>query len=219
MWNFDYSGELYFEKAVNNFLKNLFDKWQDIQANHTVSIIFFSRTLYDTQNCKLEPCEEISSVSTYNVDSKGRYYQDYYKVVIDSLSTENLEKAVSQLRKEFMQFPASVGWYNNIFLKFILYRGSKNDRTGLLGRPSNSSTGNILEALNLAINVCDKHFLDRELFRTGLSINVLSAGSGVFEVPRDLTQLTKQRVIDNGYGFYSIFFKFKYRCRFYIRRA
>lgn len=76
--------------------------------------------------------------------------------------------------------------------------GTIDPATGFCGKPSNSKDGNVLEALNLSLNVCDKHYMNRELQFTGLSINVLSAGMGVFEVSRDLSQFTKQRVIDNG---------------------
>jgi hypothetical protein len=30
MWDFDINGDLYFEKAVNGFLSDLFDKWKVI---------------------------------------------------------------------------------------------------------------------------------------------------------------------------------------------
>ena len=75
--------------------------------------------------------------------------------------------------QEFMQFPLTLNW------------GTRDSRTGMIGQPSSSKDGNILEAINLAINVCDKHYMDRELSRVGLSIYILSAGTGVFEVSED----------------------------------
>ena len=35
---------------------------------------------------------------------------------------------------------------------------------------------------------------------TGLVVSLITAGTGVWEVQRDLAQLTKQRVVDNGVG-------------------
>ncbi len=46
MWDFDWDGDLYFEKTVQ-FLKDLFKMWRDDKAKHQITIIFFSRTLYD----------------------------------------------------------------------------------------------------------------------------------------------------------------------------
>lgn len=52
MWNFDFSGDLYFEKAIMGFLQDLFSKWKekDINCNHQVVIVLFSRTYYDAKS-------------------------------------------------------------------------------------------------------------------------------------------------------------------------
>lgn len=50
------------------------------------------------------------------------------------------------------------------------------------------------------ISVFDKHYLERSLDRTGQLTVVISPGVGVFEVDRELTNVTKQRIIDNGVG-------------------
>lgn len=226
MWDFADDGQLYCEKAVNTFIKTLFARWAEIQANHTVSIIFFSRTFYDTSQCVIEPAQypwkhahslpeylsahlssalstsplfsaagnvspalqpasasssssssvaastsaSISSYSTasaasiaapvapefgFHVDAKGRLYQDFYKVVIDAEQRENWESVVRVLKQEFLQYPALVRW------------GVTDPRTGLRGLPSRAKDGNSLEAMNLALNVCDKHYMDRDLHRTG----------------------------------------------------
>ncbi|KAJ3078959.1 vacuolar membrane-associated protein iml1, partial [Quaeritorhiza haematococci] len=72
--------------------------------------------------------------------------------------------------------------------------------TVLSGEISPASEGNILEAINLALNPFDKHYIDRDLLRTGLSIVVVTAGTGLFEVDKKLCRLTTQRMIDNGIG-------------------
>lgn len=38
MWDFDIYGDLYFEKAVNGFLSELFAKWKRHGSNHEVTI-------------------------------------------------------------------------------------------------------------------------------------------------------------------------------------
>uniref|UniRef100_A0A8D2KY17 DEP domain-containing protein n=1 Tax=Varanus komodoensis TaxID=61221 RepID=A0A8D2KY17_VARKO len=47
MWDFDIYGDLYFEKAVNGFLADLFTKWKEKNCSHEVTVILFSRTFYD----------------------------------------------------------------------------------------------------------------------------------------------------------------------------
>jgi hypothetical protein len=46
MWDFADDGMLYFEKAVTGFLPLLFEKWQQTGANHSLTIVLFSRTIY-----------------------------------------------------------------------------------------------------------------------------------------------------------------------------
>lgn len=54
--------------------------------------------------------------------------------------------------------------------------------------------------LNISLNVFEKHYLDRTFDRTGQLSVVITPGVGVFEVDRELTNVTKQRIIDNGVG-------------------
>ena len=37
MWDFDMHGDLYFEKAVNGFLHEMFKSWEDTGASHEVT--------------------------------------------------------------------------------------------------------------------------------------------------------------------------------------
>lgn len=52
----------------------------------------------------------------------------------------------------------------------------------------------------LFYTVFEKHYLERSLDRTGQLTVVISPGVGVFEVDRELANVTKQRIIDNGVG-------------------
>jgi hypothetical protein len=46
MWEFADSGELYFERTLNNLMRELFDHWSALSTSHSVKIVFFSRTYY-----------------------------------------------------------------------------------------------------------------------------------------------------------------------------
>ena len=72
--------------------------------------------------------------------------------------------------------------------------------TSLCGIPTDAAGGNFLEAINSTLNFLDKHFIDRDLQRTGNSIVMISAGTGIFRVKPTLQQITKQRMMDNGIG-------------------
>ena len=50
MWDFDIHGDLYFEKAVNGFLYEMFSKWREKGTAHEVTIVLFSRTFYDARD-------------------------------------------------------------------------------------------------------------------------------------------------------------------------
>uniref|UniRef100_A0A8C7C116 GATOR1 complex protein DEPDC5 n=1 Tax=Neovison vison TaxID=452646 RepID=A0A8C7C116_NEOVI len=75
MWDFDIYGDLYFEKAVNGFLADLFTKWKEKNCSHEVTVVLFSRTFYDAKS--LDEFPEINRASIRQ-DHKGRYYEDFY---------------------------------------------------------------------------------------------------------------------------------------------
>lgn len=77
-------------------------------------------------------------------------------------------------------------------------RGVFNEVTGLKGVPSTAVDGNLLEAINLALNKFDKHYIDRDLRRTGQAVVLITAGTGVWLIDRTLIELTKERLVDNG---------------------
>lgn len=46
MWTSDTNGYLYYERALDGFLTDLLDTWQDKHCNHDVTITLFSRVYY-----------------------------------------------------------------------------------------------------------------------------------------------------------------------------
>ena len=57
-----------------------------------------------------------------------------------------------------------------------------------------------MEVLNISLNTFEHHYLNRNLDRTGQQSIVITPGVGIFEVDRELTMITKQRIIDSGVG-------------------
>lgn len=89
------------------------------------------------------------------------------------------------MKEAFHEFPRRASWGRSV--------------VGV-GLPSRAGQGNFLEAINLCLNECEVHFLDRALAHMGQHLIVVSAGNAVFEVDSELTLLTTRRMMDNGIG-------------------
>lgn len=187
MWDFDIHGDLYFEKAVNGFLLDLFQRWKKLGCNHEVTIVLFSRTFYAANSLDEFPAEMRDCLQ---VDYKGRYYEDFYRVAIQNERCDDWSTVLVQLRRLFTS-------YQDMVLK---YHEKRPDMVIPKATNSTAAQGNFLETLNISLNVFEKHYLDRTFERTGQLSVVITPGVGVFEVDRELTNVTKQRIIDNGVG-------------------
>jgi len=186
MWDFDMYGDLYFEKAVNGFLYEMFTKWQNTGASHETTIVLFSRTFYDAKDLSEFP---IHMHECLQQDYRGRFYEDFYRVVVQNEKFDDWFPTLTLLRQTFTDYS-----------KLVL---SYHQRPGLqIPEASNSTAaqGNFLEVLNISLNTFEKHFINRNLDRTGQQAIVITPGVGIFEVDRDLTVITKQRIIDSGVG-------------------
>ncbi|XP_030565376.1 GATOR complex protein Iml1 isoform X8 [Drosophila novamexicana] len=186
MWDFDIHGDLYFEKAVNGFLTELFQKWKKLGCNHEVTIVLFSRTFYAAKSLDEFPAHMRDCLQQ---DYKGRYYEDFYRVAIQNERNDDWCTVLAQLRKLFTSYQETV----------LRYHERQNMRIPLATN-STATQGNFLEVLNISLNTFEKHYLDRTFDRTGQLSVVITPGVGVFSVDRELTNITKQRIIDNGVG-------------------
>ncbi|KAM3588807.1 vacuolar membrane-associated protein iml1 [Umbelopsis sp. WA50703] len=179
MWDFDEDGELHFEKVVNNFLPDLFNRWSDNATNHVVSIVLFSRVFYNSTDC-------MDNDPGVNITEDGRIYKDFYKVIADWETTENWRSYIGPLKREQLAFQ------RDILLRKV------GDKTVVCGEVSLAYEGNVLEAINLALNPFDRHYIDRDLLRSGLSIIMITPGAGKFFTSKKLLRLTNERMTDNG---------------------
>lgn len=188
MWDFDINGDLYFEKAVDGFLTDLFERWTKFHCTHDVTIVLFSRTYYEATNIEEFP-ERMRGCLNEDHTSKNRYYEDYYRVALQNERVNDWNWVLLQLRRLFNEYEEHV-------VKFHEREGER------IPKPINSTAaqGNFLEVLNMSLNVFERHHVDRSFDRTGQLSVVISPGVGVFEVDHALTNITKQRIIDNGIG-------------------
>ncbi|XP_043291652.1 GATOR complex protein DEPDC5 isoform X9 [Cervus canadensis] len=152
-------------------------------CSHEVTVVLFSRTFYDAKS--LDEFPEINRASIRQ-DHKGRFYEDFYKVVVQNERREEWTSLLVTIKKLFIQYP--------VLVRLEQAEGFPQ------GDNSTSAQGNYLEAINLSFNVFDKHYINRNFDRTGQMSVVITPGVGVFEVDRLLMILTKQRMIDNGIG-------------------
>lgn len=148
-------------------------------SNPEVTIVLFSRTFYAAKSLDEFPAYMRECLQ---MDYKGRYYEDFYRVAIQNERNDDWSSILVQLRRLFTS-------YQNTVLRYHDRSGSNVPATN-----STAAQGNFLEVLNISLNVFEKHYLDRSFDRTGQLSVVITPGVGVFEVDRELTNITKQRV-------------------------
>ena len=56
-------GDLFFDKAVNGFLRELFERWKEAGCNHDVTIVFFWRLHYDPASLSMHT--PYTTIDTY----------------------------------------------------------------------------------------------------------------------------------------------------------
>ena len=205
MWDFDIdgTGEIMFHKVINGFLPDLFQRWQDIGARHLVSIILFTRLEYERSLVPgFDRPAQGDQDSGMHTLSDQTPYRDFYRVLVSDMASGQWAAILTQLKKEF-----------KVFLRDVSIRPvhdqempcSEDDNhhgpcNVIAGRPMTAVQGNILEAINLASSQFSADYIDRDLVRTGLSIVVLTPGTGVFEVDRSLLAMTTDTLIEDGIG-------------------
>ncbi|KAK1936539.1 DEP domain-containing protein [Phytophthora citrophthora] len=146
---------------------------------------------------------ERSDCFSVGVDEDGRHYQDFYKLVaFDSIITD-VQPLLVKLKEEMNAFPRECGWrspadfYVSSFSPAELLQDDPGPRPGV---PSNARDGNLLEAVNLVLNIFEKHHIDRDLSRSGQSVVLITPGNGIFSVNKRLSEITEQRMMDHGIG-------------------
>lgn len=209
MWDFDPddSGEILFYKVVNGFLPALFKKWAMLQVKHLVSIVLFARVEYDTGlTTDLASCELLNDYYTgYQTSGDKRPYKDFYRVVVSEMSSGEWTTILHQLKREFNTFRKDISLHHQDVMSAAMNLSEDatdkaNMATKIKAESSRAMYGNFLEAISLASSQYAHDYIDRDLLRTGISIVVISPGSGVFEVEYENLRRTTEALVGNGIG-------------------
>ncbi|KAI0132999.1 hypothetical protein BJ170DRAFT_268761 [Xylariales sp. AK1849] len=209
MWDFDPddSGEIMFYKVVNGFLPALFKKWVMLQVKHLVSIVLFARVEYDAGlTTDLADTTLLNDYYTgFQTSGEKRPYKDFYRVVVSEMSSGEWTIILHQLKREFNNFRKDISLHHQDAMGDAMdvpEDGSDKSSasTRIKATSSPAMYGNFLEAINLASSQYAHDYIDRDLLRTGISIVVISPGSGVFEVEYENLRRTTEALVGNGIG-------------------
>ncbi|KAL5532853.1 IML1 [Sanghuangporus sanghuang] len=197
LWEFAGDGERYTEKVVHSFLPALFRRWREADTNHIVTIVLISRVYYLAT-------EVDYAAGPLRKDDDGRWYKDFFKVITDLEILQEWKPTLVSLKESFVAFQ------RDILLTHHYHRATLMGAYGsdfinpsevkLVGRISFAHEGPILEALNLALNPMETHYVDRSLSVTGAAIILITPGTGYYQVSKRLLRLTTLRLLDQGVG-------------------
>ena len=165
MWDHDQNGDLYFEKFLLKFTDPLIDRWKSLSVSHSLTVIFFTRSLFSD---RVDPLFLPGLANRQSVKQRfdGVYYQDSFKVAIENTTDIDRVHLLRTLKKEFWAFPTLVGWKAapNGHRAWSQSQSEQSQFTGNgdasasapSSAPSLAIDGNFLEAINTACNLLDK---------------------------------------------------------------
>jgi hypothetical protein len=210
MWDFDAdsTGEIMFSKIIDGFLPELFSRWKQRNAKHLISIVLFTRLVYERSPIKESGSTEPKvGRSRTDLAQEDTPHQDFYRVVVsDMAGGGQWDDILNQLKAEFKLFLRDVSICRPENIQYqpsgtgLSPLSSNSPEYVIAGHPSTAMRGNILEAINLASSQFSCDHIDRDLVRTGVSIAVITPGTGVFEVDYKLLMQTTEKLIENGVG-------------------
>lgn len=208
MWDFDAdsTGEIMFSKVINGFLPELFTRWKQRNVKHLISIVLFTRMIYEKSCIKKNGFDEAEISRSPEFITENASHEDFYRVVVSDMAGGEWDDILNQLKLEFKVFLRDVSitrpekLQHQPFGTGLSAPSSPSPEYIIAGHPSTALRGNILEAINLASSQFSCDHIDRDLVRTGVSIVIITPGTGVFEVDYKLLIQTTEKLIENGVG-------------------
>ncbi|KAI4524487.1 hypothetical protein K525DRAFT_193828 [Schizophyllum commune Loenen D] len=189
LWYFAGDGERYNEKIVHACLPTLFNSWRAAGTNHTVTIVLICRVFYDQS-------EVDYAAGPLLRDDRGNWYKDFYKVITDLEVIHEWRPTLVTLKTSFYDFQRDV-----LLTHHYHMHANSTEPVRLVGKLSYAHDAPVLEALNLALNPTETHYIDRSLSNTGATSILITPGTGYFRVNKRLLRLTTMRILDQGHGF------------------
>ncbi|KAG8962767.1 vacuolar membrane-associated protein iml1 [Tulasnella sp. 419] len=209
LWDFADDGERYYEKVCHFFLPSLIEKWRSLGTTHVVTVVLISRVFY-------EPSELSYAAGPLRKDDEGRWYKDFYKVIVDLEVVQDWKPSLVYLKESFWSFQRDIllthhFHQNTRKAPFVQSHGTRtstleplpvveDEPVQLVGQISYAHDGPVLEAVNLGLNPTETHYVDRSLCLTGCSTILITPGTGHFRVSKRLLRLTTSRMVDQGFG-------------------
>lgn len=143
--------------------------------------------------------EEHGITAGLTKDYAGRWCKDFFRVVCDSERRTDWAQALPLIKQRIETSEREL--IRDFHLGLLVAQPGKDDvQRRLLGKWSFAYEGNVLETVNLALNPFDEHYIDRDLSRTGLTMAVITPGTGHFAVDKNLLRLTTERMVDHGFS-------------------
>ncbi|KAH9966550.1 hypothetical protein BC827DRAFT_1124900 [Russula dissimulans] len=195
LWEFSGDGERYNEKIVHSFLPELFSRWKEAGTNHTVTIVLISRVFYDRSEVDYAEGPLLQ-------DEDGRWHKDFYKVITDLEVLYDWQSTLVSLKDSFWAFQRDILLTHHYHRTWSAPSGvtGPQGEVRLVGQLSFAHDGPLLEALNMALNPTETHYIDRSLSLTGTSTIIITPGTGYYRVSKQLLRLTTTRMLDQGFG-------------------
>ncbi|KAL9610781.1 MAG: hypothetical protein Q9167_004537 [Letrouitia subvulpina] len=205
MWDFDAdgTGEIMFSKVINGFLPELFQRWQQVNARHLVTIVMFTRLQYEKGIGTIQDEARMTAIEPKSTDdARKTSFHDFYRVVVSDMPSAESSDILLQLKKEFRVFLRDVSVKETDPDDILFGSGFDAAKPShiIAGHPSAATQGNILESVNLASSQFSYDYIDRDLQRTGVSVIVVTPGTGLFEVDYNLLAITTDNLIENAVG-------------------
>jgi len=88
MWMHDKNGYLYFEKTVEGFLREMFQRWNQCGSSHEVTVVLFTRVFYDATSREEFPKRMLECIQ---IGYDGSFYEDFYQVLVQG--SPSIEKS------------------------------------------------------------------------------------------------------------------------------